>query len=86
MSLTPEQRRGWVLTPHPGEMGRLIDRPPQWVNAHRGTVGQELASSWGVTVLLKGAPTVVSGQAEYILVQPETLVWAPLGWAMCSPA
>lgn len=61
MSLTPEQRRGWVLTPHPGEMGRLIDRPPQWVNAHRGTVGQELASRWGVTVLLKGAPTVISG-------------------------
>lgn len=61
LSLPPEQRRGWVLTPHPGEMGRLVGESPQWVNARRGTVGQELAARWGVTVVLKGAPTVISG-------------------------
>lgn len=64
MSVPSEQRRNWVLTPHPGEMGRLLNQPPQWVNAHRGTVGGDLAARWGVTVVLKGTPTVISGQGR----------------------
>lgn len=61
LSVPQEQRRRWVLTPHPGEMGRLVGQSAQAVNARRGTAGQELASRWGATVVLKGAPTVISG-------------------------
>lgn len=60
-SVPAQQRERWVLTPHPGEMGRLMGISPQKVNAQRGTIAQELAAQWGVTVVLKGAPTVISG-------------------------
>lgn len=66
-SIPEEQRQGWVLTPHPGEMGRLVGQPAQWVNERRGTIARELAARWGVTVVLKGAPTVICGsQRMYI--------------------
>ena len=60
-SVPAQNRARWVLTPHPGEMGRMVGAPPQKVNAQRGTIAQELAAQWGVTVVLKGAPTVISG-------------------------
>jgi len=51
-----------VLTPHPGEMARLLGCKPSEVNADRLTVAQEAAEKWRCTVLLKGAYTVVAAR------------------------
>lgn len=49
-----------VLTPHPREFARLIGLPCEEVVENALALAQETAREWGVTVLLKGAATVVS--------------------------
>jgi ADP-dependent NAD(P)H-hydrate dehydratase / NAD(P)H-hydrate epimerase len=49
-----------ILTPHPGEMARLVDLSIPEVQARRLDVARETASRFGVTVVLKGAQTVVA--------------------------
>lgn len=49
-----------VLTPHPGEMARLIGRSVQDVQHDRIEVARHYALQHGVTLVLKGARTVVA--------------------------
>ena len=49
-----------VLTPHPGEMSRLIDIPIAKLEADRIRTSEEFANKYGVTLVLKGAPTITS--------------------------
>jgi len=49
-----------VLTPHPGEMARLIGRSPAQVQADRLGAAGDFARSHGVIVVLKGHRTVVA--------------------------
>ena len=49
-----------VITPHPGEMARLTGRPVSEVLADRVGTAKTFADAYGVTVLLKGADTVVA--------------------------
>jgi NAD(P)H-hydrate epimerase len=48
-----------VLTPHPGEMARLLRISPSEVNADRIESARKLAKTTGAGVLLKGARTVI---------------------------
>ena len=48
-----------VITPHPGEAGRLLGRDSAWVQAHRPMAATALASNAKVTVL-KGAGTLIA--------------------------
>lgn len=49
-----------VLTPHPGELGRLLQRETQDIDADRFEVALEAARLLGAVVLLKGTPTVIA--------------------------
>jgi len=49
-----------VLTPHPGEMARLVRKQASDVQADRAGVARKAASEWGAVVVLKGARTVVA--------------------------
>ncbi len=49
-----------VLTPHPGEMSRLTNLPLEVINQHPINTAREFASKWQVTVVLKGARTVIA--------------------------
>src|SRR5579862_3282486 len=49
-----------VLTPHPGEMGRLIGKTAKEVQADRWSIARDFAKEYGVTLVLKGSGTVVS--------------------------
>lgn len=49
-----------LLTPHPGEMARLCATGVDEVQADRLGAATRGADAWGVTVLLKGARTVVA--------------------------
>ena len=48
-----------VLTPHAGELARLLDVEPAWVAAHRLEAAARTAERFGAVVLLKGADTIV---------------------------
>jgi NAD(P)H-hydrate epimerase len=49
-----------VLTPHPGEMARLIGSSIPDVAAIRISLAQEFARTYGVYVVLKGARTIIA--------------------------
>lgn len=51
---------GAILTPHPGEMARLLGCSVPYVQAQRVDTAREMATAHGVTVVLKGAPTVIA--------------------------
>ncbi|MCE7926981.1 MAG: NAD(P)H-hydrate dehydratase [Dehalococcoidia bacterium] len=51
---------GAVLTPHPGEMARLMRIPVAEIQARRLEVAREAAARFGCTIVLKGAHTVVA--------------------------
>ncbi len=58
-----------VLTPHPGEMGRLVDRSAGEVEADRFGIAREAAQRWGKVVLLKGAyPLVASPDGRVVVL------------------
>ncbi len=49
-----------ILTPHAGELGRLLERPSDEIGAHRLACAQEAARASGAVVLLKGDDTIVT--------------------------
>ena len=52
-----------VLTPHPGEMARLLGTSIPDVEAIRISVAQEFARNFGVYLVLKGARTIIASPA-----------------------
>jgi hydroxyethylthiazole kinase-like uncharacterized protein yjeF len=48
-----------ILTPHAGELGRLLERPSEEVAAHRLAAAREAALAAGAIVVLKGDDTIV---------------------------
>jgi NAD(P)H-hydrate epimerase len=50
-----------VLTPHPGEMARLTGAPAAELTKDRIGAAQRFAQQYSVTLVLKGAPTIVAG-------------------------
>ena len=55
-----ERSHPLVLTPHAGELGRLLERDSDWVAAHRLEAAREAARRFRAVVLLKGADTIVA--------------------------
>jgi NAD(P)H-hydrate epimerase len=49
-----------VLTPHAGELGRLLDRPSAQIAAHRLAAAREAARASGAVLLLKGDDTIIT--------------------------
>jgi NAD(P)H-hydrate epimerase len=49
-----------VLTPHAGELGRLLERPSDEIEAHRLGCAREAAERSGAVVVLKGDDTLVA--------------------------
>ena len=57
-----------VLTPHPGEMARLLGTNAPAVQADRISCARESSSRWGCVVVLKGAGTVVAEPAGTVMI------------------
>lgn len=53
-----------VITPHPGEMARLIDGTVEDVQRDRIRTALDFSQRYGCTVVLKGHRTVVAGEGE----------------------
>ncbi len=54
-------RSDWILTPHPGEAGRLLDVSAQEIQRDRLAALDRLIERYAGTVVLKGAGTLVGG-------------------------
>jgi NAD(P)H-hydrate epimerase len=59
-----------ILTPHPGEMARLMDGSIRAVQENRVATAQSQAAEWRQVVVLKGAHTVVAGPDGRIVIEP----------------
>jgi NAD(P)H-hydrate epimerase len=59
-----------VLTPHPGEMARLLETTPSIVQKDRMACARNLAAACGVHVVLKGAATVIAHPDGRAYVNP----------------
>jgi hydroxyethylthiazole kinase-like uncharacterized protein yjeF len=62
-----------ILTPHPGEMARLIGSTAQEVNAERLPTARNWSAKWSHIVVLKGAYTVVAAPDGRAAVIPFAL-------------
>ncbi len=49
-----------ILTPHPGEMGRMLKRSATQVQNERLALAQSFSEQYGVTLVLKGARSLIS--------------------------
>ncbi len=59
-----------ILTPHPGEMARLMGNNIQEVESDRVSVARSQAAAWGQVIVLKGAHTVVAAPDGRTVIQP----------------
>jgi NAD(P)H-hydrate epimerase len=57
-----------ILTPHSGELGRLLGEESSWVDAHRLDALRRAVETYGCVVLLKGADTLVGAPGEGVWV------------------
>lgn len=56
------RRATTIITPHPGELGRLLGTDAAAIEAERMQVATSVAAKWGCVVLLKGPRTIVAGE------------------------
>jgi hydroxyethylthiazole kinase-like uncharacterized protein yjeF len=59
-----------VLTPHSGELARLLDVEASWIDAHRLEAAHRAVERFQCVVLLKGEGTIVAAPGEQTLVCP----------------
>jgi NAD(P)H-hydrate epimerase len=59
-----------VVTPHPGEMARLLGIGTAEVQAHRLESARNLATARGLTVVLKGHRTIVASRDGRAFINP----------------
>ncbi|MES0874049.1 NAD(P)H-hydrate dehydratase [Sinimarinibacterium thermocellulolyticum] len=65
----PRARGNWVLTPHPGEAGRLLQCSTAQVQAQRLEAAERLAARYHAVVVLKGAGSIISGTPAHICAE-----------------
>jgi NAD(P)H-hydrate epimerase len=68
--LTGREERDVVITPHPGEMARLVGSTIEEVQAHRIEVATDFATVHRVYVVLKGHRTIVATPEGHVFINP----------------
>ena len=61
LELLAERHAPTVITPHAGELGRLLERSSEEIGAHRLSSAREAATRSGAVVVLKGDDSIVVG-------------------------
>jgi NAD(P)H-hydrate epimerase len=67
--LNPE-RRPRVITPHPGELARVLETTAKEINAHRIDAAREAAHATGCIVVLKGFQSLIAEPDGHVNVNP----------------
>jgi NAD(P)H-hydrate epimerase len=68
--LMGREERDVVITPHPGEMARLVGSTIEEVQAHRIEVATDFASVHRVYVVLKGHRTIIATPEGHVFINP----------------
>jgi ADP-dependent NAD(P)H-hydrate dehydratase / NAD(P)H-hydrate epimerase len=63
-----KRRAATVITPHPGEMGRLLGIDTATVQKNRRKLAKQLSSMYNIVTILKGYQTIVSDPLGKVLV------------------
>ena len=74
-ALVAERRAATLLTPHAGELARLLRTDPAEVTARRSEHARAAARTYGCCVLLKGSTTVIAADGGPLLVNPTGTGW-----------
>ena len=69
-ALSHRRRRDVILTPHTGELSRIIGRTAPEIERERIAIARKTAGDLSVTLVLKGAPTVTAGRGGTVYVNP----------------
>ncbi len=59
-----------IITPHPGEMARLMKATPKLVNADRVANALNFAQKYNVVTVLKGSGTVIASPDREVMINP----------------
>jgi ADP-dependent NAD(P)H-hydrate dehydratase / NAD(P)H-hydrate epimerase len=73
--LVAARRATTLLTPHAGELARLMGTDPADVTARRAESARTAAARFGCCVLLKGSTTVIADGDGTVLVNPTGTGW-----------
>lgn len=57
-----------IITPHPGEMARLLHSTPKAVNSNRENTAIDFAKKFGVVTVLKGAGTIIASPDSEVYI------------------
>jgi len=68
--LVGREDRDVIITPHPGEMARLIGSPVEEVQANRIDVAADFATTRRVYVVLKGHRTIIATPDGHVYINP----------------
>jgi hydroxyethylthiazole kinase-like uncharacterized protein yjeF len=68
-----------ILTPHAGELSRLMNVPRSQIEASRLEHVRRAAAELGVTVLLKGSTTLVAEEERLVRINPTGTSWLATG-------
>jgi NAD(P)H-hydrate epimerase len=59
-----------VLTPHPGEMSRLMSRPVEEIQRNRVAAARQVAERTNAIVVLKGARSLIAAPDGTVFINP----------------
>ncbi len=68
LELLKSSKASTIITPHPGELGRLINMPIGDIERKRIEIAISVANSLNTIVVLKGVPTVISSPEGHTLI------------------
>lgn len=57
-----------IITPHPGEMARLVKSTPKAVNENRAEIAADFAKEYGVVTVLKGSGTIIASPEGRVMI------------------
>jgi len=64
LAVSPLSKPNWVLTPHPGEAGRLLSCPTPSVQQDRFAAASAIRAAYGGIAVLKGAGTLIASASQ----------------------
>lgn len=68
LAANPLRRDNWILTPHPGEAGRLLGVLATDIETDRFAAVRQLQQIYGGVVILKGAGSLICGPQQHVYV------------------
>lgn len=57
-----------IITPHPGEMARLVKSTPKAVNENRAEIAADFAKEYGIVTVLKGSGTIIASPEGRVMI------------------